>query len=84
MPNWIWVEDDVTGARYDVEERALRSGMTPVEGYPKNSGPGARPRAVKPFVDKAGQPATPARTEPADSDDTTSPATPADNIEEQQ
>lgn len=80
MPNWIWVKDDVTGAHYDVEERALRSGMTPVEGYPANSGPGARPRRTKPLINKAGHAATPARPEPADTD----PASPADNNEEQQ
>jgi hypothetical protein len=85
MPTWIWVRDDTTGACYDVEEKALRRGMTPVEGYPPNSGPGARPRRAKPFVGKDGQPDTPGpRDEPAtapppDED----PAPPADTNEEQ-
>jgi hypothetical protein len=84
MPNWIWVRDDTTGVHYDVEERALRAGMTPVPGYPANSGPGARPRQAKPFVDKAGQPATPVPAADSDEPDNNTAATPADDIEEQQ
>jgi hypothetical protein len=81
-PTWIWVRDDTTGVHYDVDERAVRAGMTPVDGYPPNSGPGARPRSAKPFVDKAGQPATPVHAD-SDEPDTDTPATPADNTEEQ-
>jgi hypothetical protein len=84
MPNWIWCRDDTTGAHYDVEESALRSGMTPVEGYPTNSGPGARPRETKPFIGKDGLPGVPAERTEAEPDAINPPATPADNTEEQQ
>lgn len=80
MPTWIWVRDDTAGAHYDVEERALRPGMTPVEGYPSNSGPGARPRRTKPFVDKDGTPGVPASDTPPATDE--NPAPPAEHTEE--
>lgn len=93
MPTWIWVRDDVTGAHYDVEERSLRDGMTPVEGYPVRSGPNARPRRAKPLTDLVGQPTTPAHAAaptdevdeaPADADNepATTPAQPAESNEE--
>jgi hypothetical protein len=57
MPIYIRVVSDDTGHEYDVDEQSLRPGMTPIEGYPPNSGPGARPRPAKYRVDKTGQPA---------------------------
>lgn len=57
MPTYIRVRDDATGHEYDVDERSLRAGMTPIDGYPTNSGPGARPRPAKHRVDKTGRPA---------------------------
>jgi hypothetical protein len=70
MPTYIWVVDDTTKHAYDVDERCLRPGMTPVKGYPPNFGPSARPRRPKHFVAKDGRPAAP-RTAAA-------PTTPAD------
>ncbi|MET7395622.1 hypothetical protein ABZS66_19240 [Dactylosporangium sp. NPDC005572] len=70
MPNWIRVKDDVTGHEFDVEERALRPGVTPIASYPANSGPNARPRPAKTLVDKDGKPANrPAPSELHDSGD---------------
>lgn len=69
MPTWIRVRDDTTGAHYDVEERSLRPGMTPIPGYPKLSGPDAQPRPTK----------YPRDLGPADRDTApTDPAPPAD------
>lgn len=88
MPTWIRVRDDSTGAHFDVDQRSIRDGMTPVEGYPVRSGPNARPRRAKPHTDLAGQPAAPRPAtddEPAPADNTdpkTDPAQPADNNEE--
>lgn len=59
MPKWIWVRDEKTGHEYDVEERALRPGMVPVEGVPVNEGEGARPRPAKHFMGKDGRAAEP-------------------------
>lgn len=89
MPTWIRVRDDITGAEYDIEQSALRGGVTPVEGYPAVEGDGARPRPDKPYVGKDGLPATPpprTRTTPEPEGDTTTepdntantPAQPAD------
>lgn len=61
MPTWIRVKDNVTGDEYDVEQTSLRAGMTPIEGYPENSGPGALARPPKPLVAKG----RPPREEPA-------------------
>lgn len=59
MPNYIRVKDDATGHEYDVDEVSLRHGMTPIDGYPENSGPSARPRPAKHFTAKDGTPAKP-------------------------
>lgn len=56
MPTWIRVKDNVTGDEYDVEQTSLRAGMTPIEGYPENSGPGALARPPKPLVAKGRPP----------------------------
>lgn len=97
MPTWIRVRDDVTGAHYDVDERSLRPGMTPVDGYPTRTGAMARPRRAKYPADLAGKPARPAGDEPDhavstpasngghDEDDTPTavdPAQPADTNKE--
>lgn len=92
MPTWIRVKDNVTGDEYDVERSALRSGMTPIEGYPENSGPDARPRPAKPLVGKDGQPPQvaadtaptdpPAGAKPRAAKTTSTPAEPADNTKE--
>jgi hypothetical protein len=77
MPTYIWVRDESTGHCYDADERTLRPGMTPVEDYPPNFGPSARPRRPKHFVAKDGAPASKTRasktTPPADSATTTTP-----------
>ncbi len=40
---FVWVTEDVTGARYDVPASMLpRSGLTPVPGYPVNYRPVGR------------------------------------------
>jgi hypothetical protein len=46
---FVWVHDESTGARYDVPATMLpRTGLRPVEGYPVNRRPHARP--AKPAV----------------------------------
>lgn len=40
---FVWVQDDDTGHRYDVPEPSVRTGMTPVPGYPLNFDRAARP-----------------------------------------
>jgi hypothetical protein len=47
VATWVRVRDDTTGAVYDVDERSIRAGMTVLTGYPKLSGPYARPRPTK-------------------------------------
>jgi hypothetical protein len=61
MPTYIRCRDDCTGHEFDVDERSLRAGLTPIAGYPPNSGPGARPRPAKHRVAKDGKPARPRR-----------------------
>lgn len=64
MPKWVWVRDESTGHQYDVEASTLpRPGLAEVEGVAPVEGPGAQPRQAKPYVDKAGKPAEPKRTE---------------------
>jgi hypothetical protein len=76
MPTYIWVTDDTTGHQYDVDERTLRPGMTPVKGHPPNSGPGARPRQPKHRVGKDGKAAPPRGRTPTPSADTAAAAAP--------
>lgn len=59
MPDWVRCRDDTTGHEVDVHAQSLRPGLTPIPGYPPNSGPGAIPRPAKHHVDKAGKPARP-------------------------
>jgi hypothetical protein len=69
MPTYIRVRDDTTHHEYDVDARSLRPGMTPIDGYPANSGPGAKPRPAKHRVTKDGKPARPrTRTKPVPAD----------------
>ena len=64
---WTWVRDPSTGYEFDVQTRALRSGMEPVEGVPLHYGP--RPRRDKPLTDLAGGSTTPrARATSADAE----------------
>lgn len=70
MPTYIRVRDDCTGHEVDVDERSLRPGMTPIDGYPTNSGPGAVPRPAKHRVDKTGRPARRRATKSEDQSDT--------------
>lgn len=86
MPNWIRVRDDITGDEYDVHERSLRPGFTPIGDYPPNTGPGARPRPAKIAVAKDGTRAAPKPTaadELVDEPMTAPAVPPADNTEEQ-
>jgi hypothetical protein len=63
MPIWTRVRDDSTGHEYDA--LTVWPGMTPIEGYPPNAGPGAIPRPPKHFKAKDGTPARPRpRTKP--------------------
>lgn len=71
MPEWIRCRDDTTGHEVDVDARSLRAGLTPIPGYPPNSGPGATPRPAKHHVDKAGRPARPRRATPSNAAATT-------------
>lgn len=75
MPTYIRVQDDTTGHQYDVDAQSLRRGMTPIPGYPENSGPGAQPRPPKHRVDKAGKPSRPRprKATPADTEAAASP-----------
>lgn len=69
MPTYIRVRDDKTGHETDCDERSLRPGLTPIPNYPKNSGPGAKPRPAKHLVAKDGKPARPrTRTKPSPAD----------------
>lgn len=79
MPTYTRVRDTKTGHTFDVGERRLavllkNKAVEVMPDYPNVSGPGARPRRAKHFVDKAGRPATPSTTpdpasaEPADSE----------------
>lgn len=54
MPTYIRCRDDSTGHHIDVDERSLRPGLTPIAGYPPNSGPGAMPRPPKHCIAKDG------------------------------
>lgn len=56
---FVWVRDDTTGHAYDVPENAVTSGMTPVPGYELNFT--GKARRTKYFVDKGGNPGSPAK-----------------------
>lgn len=73
MPTYVWCKDDSTGHLVDVDERSLRDGLTPVAGYPTNSGPGARPRPAKHHVAKDAKPARRRTTSTAAPAPTTTP-----------
>lgn len=76
MAHWIRVRDTITGHEFDVDKSALHPGLKPLDDparYPDLIGDGAVPRPAKPFVGKAGEPATPATTT-ADAVDETKPA----------
>jgi hypothetical protein len=81
MPRYTRVRDVATGHHYDLGEKRLavllkRGAVEVLDGYPILSGPGARPRRAKHFVDKAGRAATP--NKPADD----APADPAQEATE--
>jgi hypothetical protein len=61
VPTWIRCRDDLTGHEFDLDPRSIREGVTPIEGYPANSGPAAKARRAKPFLGKDGRPARPRR-----------------------
>jgi hypothetical protein len=83
VPTWIRVRDTSTGAEYDVNEQStILPGVEVIKDYPPNSGPGARPRPAKPFVDKAGNPALPHSAGGAD-EINRGPAEPANTKEQQ-
>lgn len=86
MPTWIRVRDDITGDEYDLDQRSVRAGVTPIEGYPQHTGPGARPRPAKHAVAKDGTRAEAARAqlvdETAEETNTEPAAPPADTTEE--
>jgi hypothetical protein len=62
VPIWIRCRDDQTGHEFDATpQQSTRPGVTPIDGYPPNSGPGAKPRPAKAFVGKSGRRAAPKR-----------------------
>lgn len=81
MPDWIRCVDDSTGHEVDVDARSLRPGLTPIPGYPPNSGPGAVPRPAKHRVDLAGRPARLRASRPRANPPTETAATPPPETE---
>lgn len=75
MPEWVRVRDESTRHEYDVEASTLpRAGLTVIEGYPENKGPGAKARPAKPHVGKDGQPASTKQAQGNEPQDNNTPA----------